>query len=179
MTIVKNKAIPYVYRLTDWHVSALHQYSREKGNRVKKRLFTAFGALLLATFAMSAVPDTASAQSLSNVTTLDSVLVVPNPHNASGRTYGTAANRAGIERITFRNLPAPCTIRIYTSAGNHITTLEHDGVTEYPFQGRSLGTMFAWNGRTADNQYVQSDVYIYIVESPDYGKTIGRFVIIR
>jgi len=119
-------------------------------------------ALLVGVIAL-AVPPTTKA-----VNTVDSVLVVPNPYSVTGRTHNAPSNIQGFERILFVNLPNECTIRIYTSAGNLVSTIEHKG-----------GADEAWSGRNADNQYIVSDVYIYVVESPTLGKKIGKFLVVR
>lgn len=100
---------------------------------------------------------------------LDSVYVVPNPYNVSGRTFGPKSHIPGYERIRFANLPLPCSVRIYTSAANLVTTLHFQ-------EGETLP---AWNGRNADNQYVVSDVYFYVIEHAELGVRIGKFVVIR
>jgi len=99
---------------------------------------------------------------------LDSVIVVPNPYNASGRTFGPQSDITGYERIRFANVPPPATIRIYTSAGTLVATLEH-----------TQGDQYLWGGRNSDNQYIVSDVYIYVIEHATYGRKIGKFVVIR
>ena len=101
-------------------------------------------------------------------TVLDEIVVVPNPWISSGQTFGSPGNIAGYERIRFGNVPDPCTIKILTTAGNLVTTLEHSGSGDY-----------LWDGRNADNQYVVSDVYIYVVEHETLGRKIGKFIVIR
>ncbi|HPU86034.1 MAG TPA: hypothetical protein PLE60_11940 [Candidatus Latescibacteria bacterium] len=114
----------------------------------------------------------------SAVSTLDSVIVIPNPYNLSGRTYGPQPPGGSIEaneRIRFANLPAPCTIKIYTSAGNLVSTIQHTGAVTAVSDLEN----YYWSGRNADNQYIVSDVYIYVVESPTLGRRIGKFIVIR
>jgi len=112
--------------------------------------------------------------------TTDSVIVVPNPYNVAGRLWGTESNPSAFERIRFQNLPIPATIKIYTSAGNHVVTLEHTGDgTRYPIVGHTDSESFNWTGRNADNQYVNSDVYIYVVTSPGLSPSVKKFVILR
>jgi len=99
---------------------------------------------------------------------LDSVLVVPNPYVVSGRTIGPYSALKQYEAIDFYNVPDPCTISVYTSAGNLVVTLQSKG-----------GHFCQWSGRNADNQYVVSDVYIYVVQAPGLGTKIGKFMVIR
>ena len=106
------------------------------------------------------------------VSTVDSVIVVPNPYNISGRLYGVGADVEKTERIAFVNVPTPCTIRIYTSNGNLVNTIEHE---------QDLSRV-NWDGRNTDNQYVSSDVYIYVLEATINGelqRKLGKLVIIR
>ena len=107
------------------------------------------------------------------ITTLDSVIVVPNPFNVSGRTFGDPKdNIPGFQRIVFWHVPPGAKIRIYTSAGNFVIQL-----TSVSADGSSY-----WDGRNEDNQYVVSDVYIYVVEATLGGKTqrkVGKFIVIR
>lgn len=100
------------------------------------------------------------------------IWVVPNPFRASApwdRTpvYGDRLTR----HLDFMGLPrARCTIRIWTVAGDHVTTLEHDG---------SNGSGEAeWNLVSRNGQEVASGIYMYTVDSP-LGKAQGRFVVIR
>ena len=123
------------------------------------------GGLLVSALLVS----TASAE----VTTLDSVLVVPNPYNISGRTFGPKSDVYGLERIRFTNLPEPVAgtptkIRIYSSTFNLVTVIDHE-----------TGNDKLWDGRNSDNQYIVSGVYIYVVEHATLGTSHGKFVVIR
>ena len=133
------------------------------------RLSRCFALMLLAGLVASVfLPAQASADA-SQFTTLDSVVVVPNPYNVSARHLGPPGNLEAYDRIRFANLPAPATIKIYTSAGNLVATLDHISTSGH----------YLWDGRNDDNQYVVSDVYIYVIEHEEYGRKIGKLVIIR
>ena len=114
------------------------------------------------------------AASSAEASPLDSVLVVPNPYNMSARLYGPSGGTAGaFEYIYFRNLPTPSAsgptiIRIYTSNLNLVTTLEH-----------TTSTSLAWDQRNSDNQYIVSDVYLYVITHPDHGTSYGKFIVLR
>ncbi len=101
--------------------------------------------------------------------TLDNILVVPNPFILrSGLTQSADA-----DNIQFRNIPSPCTIRIYTIRGDLVKTIEH---TE------SIGSA-VWDQVSSYGQYVESGVFIYHItshapESNGHVK-IGKFSIIR
>lgn len=96
---------------------------------------------------------------------LDKILVVPNPYydKAILNNYSGEPNK-----IVFMNLPGKCTVTIYTVAGEHVKTLQHNN-------GTSEET---WNQVTDFNQLVYTGVYIYHVQS-EYGDKIGKFIIIR
>ena len=85
----------------------------------------------------------------------------PAPFSESGR---------GERRIEFRAIPQNSTIRIYTVRGDLVQTLR---------QGGSVEGFVAWNLRTKDNLDVAPGLYIYRVESPGVGSTIGKFAIIK
>jgi hypothetical protein len=139
---------------------------------------TRFNHLWIAGIAFAFVLFALPRVSRSVVSTLDSVIVVPNPYNLSGRTFGPQPPGGSIEaneRIRFANLPAPCTIRIYTSAGNLVATINHTGAST---PTSDLENEY-WSGRNTDNQYIVSDVYIYVVESSTLGRKIGKFIVIR
>ncbi len=126
-------------------------------------------AILFTAAGLMALPDIGRAAGV-----LDSVRVVPNPYNVSGRTYGPRSNPAAYERIAFRNLPlpnpeTPTQIRIYSMTLDLVATLEH----------RSQDNIYFWDGRNSDNQYVVSGIYYYVIEHPDHGSTLGKLVIIR
>ncbi len=97
------------------------------------------------------------------------VMVVPNPFVLSSGLTQTADS----DNIQFRNIPSPCTIRIYTIKGDLVKTIEH---TE------SIGSA-VWNQVSQYGQYVESGVFVYHITShaPDSkGEVkIGKFSIIR
>ena len=112
--------------------------------------------------------------------TLNDIRVVPNPFNlkAKGLNYPEEPDKIG-----FFNIPALCTIKIFTERGDLIATLEHtDGSgDEY------------WNSITSSRQVVVSGLYIaYFEVTQDYhdpvtgellykkgDNTFKKFVIIR
>lgn len=76
------------------------------------------------------------------------IRIVPNPYNIGARDiqYGVS----GPDRIMFLNIPAFCTVRIYTERGDLIKTIEHtDGSGDE-----------AWESITSSRQVVVSGVYI-------------------
>ncbi|MEM6286984.1 MAG: hypothetical protein AAF845_07490 [Bacteroidota bacterium] len=98
--------------------------------------------------------------------------VVPNPYVAASsfepERFATAGR--GERRMEFRAIPAGATIRIYTVAGFLVQTLQHDGLTT---------GMVPWDLRTSDNLEVAPGLYIFHVDAPDVGESVGKFAIIK
>jgi len=100
------------------------------------------------------------------------VWVVPNPYRG-----GAAWDRQPIRgdpfgrHVDFLGLPAaPCTIKIWTLAGDLVAQLAHDG--------RHGDGQAAWNLISRNGQDVESGIYLFTVDS-SFGHQVGRFVIIR
>lgn len=125
--------------------------------------------------------------SFSSTDNAGEVLVVPNPYRVDrdytyesggweGRTsVWTENNRL----VKFIHLPKRCTIRVFTLAGDHVTTIEHSD----PVKGEE-----EWNLLSESNRALASGVYIFTVEAYDpnnssdqavIGKQVGKFVLIR
>ena len=88
---------------------------------------------------------------------LDSIKVVPNPYKASSKFNETPNSR----RIRFTHLPTECRISVYTIAGEHVTTIDH----QQQFDGNAW-----WNLRTGNNQNgpeIAPGLYIYVIEFPE------------
>ncbi|MFN0157730.1 MAG: hypothetical protein ACKVRP_06620 [Bacteroidota bacterium] len=105
---------------------------------------------------------------------LDRIKVVPNPYVTASSFEaplppGITGGR-GQRKIDFTHLPANATIRIFTSRGDHIVTLSHDGDIED-------GTV-SWNLKTKENLDIAYGVYFYVVES-QLGKKTGKIAIIK
>ena len=101
---------------------------------------------------------------------LDRVKVVPNPYLISSQyeeEFG-AQRREPIRLLKFNNLPAQCTIHIFTLDGDEVQTIEHntDSGTEN------------WNMRGAGGREIGPGVYIYLVKTSQ-GEKIGRFAVIK
>jgi len=74
-------------------------------------------------------------------------------------------------RIQFINLPKHCEIKIYTAAGDYVTSLEHhDEARGYE----------DWHLTSSVEQAVASGLYLFTAEDLETGKIqIGKFVIIK
>jgi hypothetical protein len=99
--------------------------------------------------------------------------VVPNPYvaAASFEPQRFAVMGRGERKIEFRNLPANCTIRIYTLNGELVQTLKHDGNINKGY--------IEWNLRNSDQLEIAPGLYIYHVDGGEVGTYIGKFAIIK
>ena len=104
---------------------------------------------------------------------LANIGVVPNPYVAAAKWERRNLNQTGRgeRRIDFINLPAECTIRIYTITGSLVKTLNKNS-------SPTDGTI-SWNLISDDGMDVAYGVYIYHVDAPDVGEHIGKFAIIK
>lgn len=118
---------------------------------------------------------------------LSKVAVVPNPYVASNRFEGLNpfSTGRGPRVIKFINLPAECTIRIYTVSGRLVRTLQKQGTATDANGNSSLkasdllnGTL-DWNLQSEDGLSVSYGVYVYHVEAKGIGETTGTFAIIK
>jgi hypothetical protein len=103
---------------------------------------------------------------------LDGVFVVPNPFIGGSRLEQVpawvGATRTYPKVIEFRGLPGECTIRIYTLAGDHVETIEHDSGASWE----------KWDLRTTLDQEIAGGTYFYVVESGGT-ETVGKFVVVK
>ncbi len=102
---------------------------------------------------------------------LDNIYVVPNPYVAYdiAEEPGRTTTERGREILEFRNLPPKCTIRIYTVTGELVKTIHKNDMT----------SMATWDLLTFEGQRIAYGVYIFQVEVPGVGSTIGRFAVIK
>ncbi|MBN1561801.1 hypothetical protein JW998_16240, partial [candidate division KSB1 bacterium] len=105
-----------------------------------------------------------------NTDPLANVRVVPNPYIVSAY-WESDPNYL---KIQFTNLPRRCTLYIFNLAGELINTLEHWAPDSDPGTGTE-----DWNLWTVNRQEVAAGLYIYVVETPEGEKKIGKFAIIR
>jgi hypothetical protein len=89
---------------------------------------------------------------------LDSAHVFPNPFKPS----------LGHQTITFSNLGADSSIRIYTIMGELVQELHSD----------NIGTDMPWGVKNRDGDKVASGVYIYQIKNA-YSEKRGKLIIIR
>lgn len=106
------------------------------------------------------------------------IYVYPNPATREALAEFQAQPPSGDdptgERIMFNNLPASHnTISIFTSSGDLIQTIDHEG--------RTGAGYVSWNLMSRNGQEVVSGIYLYTVVSDDrrFEDFRGTFVIIR
>ncbi|MDO9575949.1 MAG: hypothetical protein Q7J55_05430 [bacterium] len=97
---------------------------------------------------------------------LDGIKVVPNPYIVSAEWEKVWYEK----KLQFTNLPEECDINIYTVSGDHIATISHDS--------KEKGYEF-WNMRNESGIEVSYGLYVYVVETPNGQKHIGKFVVIK
>ncbi len=123
-----------------------------------------------------------------------SVRVFPNPYR------GDAAWDGSLPRdryLWFVNLPANCTIKIYTLAGDLVDTIEFDGSTYDATEIRGIfdptdtrnpesdipvlsGGMAAWDLISRADQGIATGLYIFAVKDHKTGDTqLGKFLVLR
>jgi hypothetical protein len=107
----------------------------------------------------------------------EKVVVVPNPYKISENYQNPQGLESGsgqfARRINFYNLPAICTIRIYTLDGDLVREIEHKKAEDDPTAGYDY-----WDLINQNTQAVVSGIYLYGIESKS-GNQIGKFVIIK
>lgn len=106
---------------------------------------------------------------------MEKVMVVPNPYVVSS-SYEVPPPSVfsvgrGERRIFFMNIPPKCTIRIYTTNGELIRTLEHEDTF--------LNGTEPWDLLTEEGLEVSYGVYVYHIDAGEYGEKVGKFAIIK
>lgn len=109
---------------------------------------------------------TAHQKNIGAVEKMAKVYVVPNPFVIKSGFTGTGDVK---NKIGFYGLPARCTIRVFSYAGQLVQTIEHDD---------PIYTT-AWLQVTRNGQEIASGIYLYVVTTPNGEKTSGKFVIVK
>ncbi len=104
-------------------------------------------------------------KNVKSVEKLGKIYVVPNPFSVSSGFQGFGQEGA----VGFYGLPAKCTIRIYSYAGQLVETIEHD---EPVFST-------AWFQVTRNRQDIASGVYLYVITTPEGDQATGKFIIAK
>lgn len=107
------------------------------------------------------------------------VKVVPNPYIVFNSWESNSEERA----VKFTHLPAECVIRIYTTSGDLVKTINHT-TSPQGSQPLSEGGTASWDFTNdsglaqTSGQLVASGVYVYHVESA-VGEAVGKLVFIH
>lgn len=105
---------------------------------------------------------------------MDEIKVVPNPYVATN-AMEPAVSLPGMSqqrRIMFTNVPAACTIKIFTMSGIVVDEIAVENSAE-------RGTV-QWDLLTKEGLEIAAGIYIYHIKSEETGKEkIGKFAIIK
>ncbi|HEY9167609.1 MAG TPA: hypothetical protein VIS48_15755 [Candidatus Kryptonia bacterium] len=106
---------------------------------------------------------------------LSKISVVPNPYisTASWEPRSLYPTGRGAREIDFINLPAKCTIRIYTMSGALVKTLYKNE------SNLNSGGAITWDLVSDDGMDIAYGVYIFHVDAPGIGNFIGKFAVIK
>lgn len=104
---------------------------------------------------------------------LDKIKVVPNPYlaNALWEPKNPYTSGRGPRSIHFTHLPNQCTIRIFTVNGELVKEILHES--------NLMDGSAEWDLLTKDNLSASYGVYIYHIDAPGIGTTVGKFAIIK
>jgi hypothetical protein len=115
--------------------------------------------------------------------------VYPNPYQ-TGAAWDGSTSRS--KKIYFTNLPAKCTISVYTSNGDLVTNIRHDASTyqgadaqwfdRFAQTGKKVfsGGEHAWDILSNSKATISTGVYLFTVKDEQTGKVdIGKFAIIK
>ncbi|HEY6951429.1 MAG TPA: hypothetical protein VI758_03415, partial [Bacteroidota bacterium] len=104
---------------------------------------------------------------------LANIKVVPNPYLASAQweNKNPYTTGRGPRSLHFTHLPAQCTIRIFTVNGELVKTIVHNNLIENGTED--------WNMLSDDSLSIAYGIYIYYVDAPGIGKTMGKFAVIK
>ncbi len=96
---------------------------------------------------------------------LKSIRVVPNPYLTRSTYEPDQFNRV----MKFTNLPATCSVRVFSLAGDLVRTLEKDDATT---------SLLEWDMENDFGLPVGSGIYVFHVDAPGIGTTFGKLAVI-
>ena len=106
---------------------------------------------------------------------LSKIRVVPNPYNVADPIVSNSAvygSESDGRLIFFVNLPAQCTIKIFTENGDLIKTIEHASLA-------SPSGSEKWTLMTESQQVISSGVYIAVFQKPTGEVAYQKFIVVR
>jgi hypothetical protein len=95
---------------------------------------------------------------------LDNIKTVPNPYYLFS-AYDASTDRRSVK---FINLPAECTIEIYTLGGDLVRSLVKEDLA---------ATELTWDLLNSIGVPVGSGIFFYVVDAPKFGQKIGKMAI--
>jgi hypothetical protein len=102
---------------------------------------------------------------------LTKVFAIPNPYRTGGSVYTTQNYHNFPDlKVRFVNVPAECTLRIYTVSGDLIWETDYRTLT---------GGNVEWDVKNQSGEDVASGVYVYKVEDSKGDHVYGRLIVIR
>ncbi len=124
---------------------------------------------------------------------VDQPFVYPNPYYAGAAWEGQSNFQEQSRKIYFANLPANCTIRVFTVAGDFIDEFEHNPDyngsdsrwystfgAENPDKNVFSGGEHAWDLLSSETQIIARGLYIFTVKDHDTGQHFkGKFAILK
>jgi hypothetical protein len=117
------------------------------------------------TFRVTVTPPTVSRNAEIVRSQIDGVRVVPNPYVVHATWEQEENNR----RLRFMFLPPECSIAIYTVRGELVKKINHTNNTGDE----------DWNLTNESSVEVAFGLYVYVVETPNGEKAIGKFAILK
>jgi hypothetical protein len=103
---------------------------------------------------------------------MDGITIVPNPYFISHQGQKSPYDD---EKIFFTKLPTECTIKIYTTNGDLVQTLEHKNLGG-DLEHKAFTEV--WNLLSSNAIRVQSQAFVAVIETPDGAKTVKNFSVV-
>ncbi len=105
---------------------------------------------------------------------LSKIKVVPNPyvvtHAGEQRLLSSQTSGRGEREVRFTYVPPGSKIQIFTVRGELVRTLYANDLY--------VGDVY-WNLRSEENIEVAYGVYVYVIDAPDIGTTMGKLALIK
>lgn len=101
----------------------------------------------------------------------NSVRVVPNPFYVTNQSQKSSYDT----KVYFTNLPKRCTIKIYTTSGELVNTIDHDEITSFEPERESMDIFDLSN---KSGRRVASQTLIALIETPNGAKVSIPFTIV-